>query len=96
MNIVYFKTFSSLIFRFRRKTEGRHELLRIVYADILYAAKVHASAVNWVPGSGMGLEINVVGRAKPYLFAALPKRDEFYTKLVESAKEVNANFVTND
>jgi hypothetical protein len=52
--------------------------------------------MKWIPGSGMGLEINVVGRAKPYLFAAIPKRDEFYAKLLELGKEVNANFVTND
>lgn len=71
-------------------------MLRIVYADILCATKVHSSSMKWIPGSGMGLEINVVGRAKPYLFATIPKRDEFYAKLLELGKEVNPNFVTND
>uniref|UniRef100_A0AC34RIG2 GRAM domain-containing protein n=2 Tax=Panagrolaimus sp. JU765 TaxID=591449 RepID=A0AC34RIG2_9BILA len=74
-------------FRYQKVRDGCRDLLQIPFYEILSVKKIRTMRTfSLMPGSHKCLELQLANKKKPIQFLGIPKRDEFYELLIETAR----------
>ncbi|KAE9554835.1 hypothetical protein FO519_001950 [Halicephalobus sp. NKZ332] len=84
-------------FRYQRSKDGLREILQIPFGDIIAVKKIRTmKTFSLIPGASKSLELKLTTKKKPIQFIDIPKRDEFYESIVETARIAGYELGLND